>query len=171
MMEPFRLLIVLSTTRWSKKLGEVAIREAKAAKDSGRAVVIDVIYVVEQDDIDRLVQSAGDKGFLSDAVEDDLASTLLGEHERVATRRRGRLLQAVGGLGASVTWNQVTGDYEAEVRRAVQDSPHDLIVIVQSKRSLLERLLLARSESAEDDRVVEYARDESGTRVLVEEGV
>jgi len=170
MMEPFRLLIVLSTTRWSRKLGEVAIREAKAAKESGRAVLIDVIYVVEQDDIDRLVQSAGDKGFLSDAVEDDLASTLLGEHERVATRRRGRLLQAVGGLGA-VTWNQVTGDYEAEVRRAVQHSPHDVIVIVQSKRSLLERLLLARSESAEDDRVVQYARDESGTRVLVEEGV
>ena len=53
----------------------------------------------------------------------------------------------------------------------MQDSPHDVIVIVQSKRSLLERLLLARSESAEDDRVVQYARDESGTRVLIEEAV
>jgi hypothetical protein len=170
-MEPFRLLIVLSTTRWSRRLGEVAIREAKAAREAGRAVLIDVIYVVEQDEIDRLVQSAGDKGFLSDDVEEDLASTLLSEHDRVASRRRGRLIDAVSGLGATVTWNQVTGDYEAEVRTAVQDSPHDLIVLVQSKRSLLERLLLARSEAAEDDRVVEYARDESGTRVVVEEGV
>jgi hypothetical protein len=169
-MEPFRILIILSTTRWSRHLGEVAVREATAAKNAGRSVVIDAVYVMEQGEIDRLVHNAGDKGFLSDDVEEDLASTLLSEHDRVATRRRGRLLDAVLNLGATVSWNQVAGDYEAEVRRAVHDSPHDLIVLVQSKRSFLGRLL-ERADSAEDDRVARWARDESGTRVLIEEGV
>lgn len=169
-MAPFRILIILSTTRWSRRLGAAAVREAKAAKGAGRSVVIDVVYVMEQDEIARLVNNAGDKGFLSDDVEKGLASTLLSEQERVAMRRRDRLVEAVKSIEASVTWNQVAGDYEAEVRRFVRKSPHDLIVLVQPKRSFLSRLL-ERADSAEDDRVVRWARDETTTRLVIEEGV
>jgi hypothetical protein len=169
-MEPFRILIVLSTTRWSRHLGEVAVREATDAMKTERRVLIDALYIVEQDDINRIVHRAGDKGFLSDAAQDTLVSTLLSEHDRVAQRRRQRLADAVKNIDATITWEQVKGDYEAEVRRAVQSGPHDVIVLVQSKRSFLERLFQP-ADCAEDDRVARWAKDESGTRVLIEEGV
>lgn len=169
-MEPFRILIVLSTTRWSRHLGEVAVREATDAMKAGRNVRIDALYVVEQDDINHMVHRAGDKGFLSDAAQDTLVSTLLSEHDRVAQRRRQRLADAAKDVDAAITWDQVKGDYETEVRRAVQKSPHDVIVLVQSKRTFLERLFQP-ADCAEDDRVARWAKDESGTRVLIEEGV
>lgn len=169
-MEPYRILIVLSTTRWSKHLGEVAVREAKDAMANGCSVQIDALYVVEQDEINHLVHRAGDKGFLSDTAQDTLVSTLLSEHDRVAQRRRQRLTDATKNICAEIAWQQVKGDYEAEVRRAVQKSPHDVIVLVQSKRTFLERLFQP-ADCAEDDRVARWARDESGTRVLIEEGV
>lgn len=169
-MEPFRILIVLSTTRWSRHLGEVAVREATDAMKAGRQVLIDALYVVEQDDINRIVHRAGDKGFLSDAAQDTLVSTLLSEHDRVAQRRRQRLTDAVKNIDATIAWEQVKGDYEAEVHRSVQSSPHDVIVLVQSKRTFLERLFQP-ADCAEDDRVARWAKDKSGTRVLIEEGV
>lgn len=169
-MEPFRILIVLSTTRWSRHLGEVAVREATEARKDGRHIQIDALYVVEQDDINQMIHRAGDKGFLSDTAQDTLVSTLLSEHDRVAQRRRQRLSDATMAICTDINWEQVKGDYEAEVRRAVQKSPHDVIVLVQSKRTFLERLFQP-SEGAEDDRVARWARDESGTRVLIEEGV
>lgn len=169
-MEPFRILIILSTTRWSRHLGEVAVREATDATKAGRAVQIDALYVVEEDDINHMIHRAGDKGFLSDTAQNTLVNTLLSEHDRVAQRRRQRLSDATRNLCDTITWEQVKGDYEAEVRRAVKKSPHDVIVLVQSKRSFLERIFQP-AESAEDDRVARWARDESGTRVLIEEGV
>lgn len=169
-MEPFRILIVLSTTRWSRHLGEVAVREATDAMNAGRTVQIDALYVVEQDDINRMIHRAGDRGFLSDTAQETLVTTLISEHDRVAQRRRQRLADATRAICTEISWEQVKGDYEAEVRRAVLKSPHDVIVLVQSKRSFLERLFQP-AESAEDDRVARWARDESGTRVLIEEGV
>lgn len=169
-MEPFRILIVLSTTRWSRHLGDVAVREATDAIKAGRTVLIDALYVVEQDDLNRMIHRAGDKGFLSDTAQETLVSTLLSEHDRVAQRRRQRLSDATKGICEVIAWEQVKGDYEAEVRRAVQKSPHDVIVLVQSKRTFLERLFQP-ADCAEDDRVARWARDESGTRVLIEEGV
>lgn len=169
-MEPFRILIVLSTTRWSRHLGEVAVREGADAIKAGRRIQIDVVYIVEQEEINRMVHRTGDQGFLSDTTQENLVNTLLAEHDRVAQRRRRRLSDATKNICDDIAWEQIKGDYEAEVRRAVQKSPHDIIVLVQSKRGFLGRLFQP-TDCAEDDRVARWAKEESGTRVLIEEGV
>lgn len=167
MAEPVRILVVMSTTRWSKRLGDVALRELQAANAEGRPAALDVLYVVEQDEIDRTARRAGDSGFLGHEVQEKLVRTLLEEHERVADRRRERVRKAVENLGVPTEWRQVVGDYEAEVHRAVSGERYAVVVLVQTRLSFLERLF----HGSEDERVAKWVRDESGARVLVEEAV
>jgi len=167
MAEPSRVLVVMSTTRWSKRLGDVALRELDAAKRLGRTAELDVLYVVEQAEIDRTARKAGDSGFLSHEAQAQLVRTLLGEHERVAERRRERVRGAVASLGVPMDWRQVTGDYEEEVRRADASERYDAVILVQTRLSFLERLF----HGSEDERVARWVRDASGARVLLEEGV
>lgn len=157
----------MSTTRWSKRLGEVALRELAAAEKLGRTAELDVLYVVEQAEIDRTARKVGDSGFLGHEAQEGLVRTLLAEHERVAARRRERVRVAVETLGVPTSWMQATGDYEEEVRRAVASERYDVVVLVQTRLSFLERLF----HGSEDERVAKWVRDASGARVLVEEGV
>jgi hypothetical protein len=167
MAEPYRILVVMSTTRWSKRLGEVALRELRAAEGLGRPAQLEVLYVVEQDEIDRTARKAGDSGFLGHDAQEKLVRTLLEEHERVAGRRQERVRKAVEALGVPIEWRQVTGDYEQEVHRALSGEKYAVVILVQTKLSFLERLFYG----SEDARVARWVRDESGARVLVEEGV
>ncbi len=167
MAEPYRILVVMSTTRWSRRLGEVALREVRGAEALGRPAELEVLYVVEQQEIDRTARRAGDSGFLGPDTQEALVRTLVEEHERVAARRRERVRKAVEALAAETSWRQVTGDYEEEVRRAVAGEHFDVVILVQTKLSFLERLF----HGSEDERVARWVRDESGARVLVEEGV
>ncbi|MFN7143272.1 MAG: universal stress protein [Myxococcota bacterium] len=167
MADPYRILVVMSTTRWSRRLGEVALREVNAATAAGRPAELDVLYVVEQAEIDRAGRAVGDSGFLGPDTQEGLVKTLLEEHRRVAARRQARVRKAVETLTCRTSWHEVTGDYEEEVRRAVADEHYDVVVLVQSRLSFLERLFYG----SEDDRVAKWVRDATGSRVLVEEGV
>lgn len=166
-MEPYRILLIMSTTRWSRHLGEVALREAEKAATRGQKIEVHVLYIVEQTEIDRLVHRASGAGFLPSNTQENLIQTLLDEHTRVAERRHKRVEAAFAPLGCTPTWQQVAGDYEAEVHKAVATSAHDIVVLVQSKRSFLERLF----HGSEDERIARWVRDTTGNRVLVEEGV
>ena len=167
MAEPYRILVVMSTTRWSKRLGEVALQELGAAEAQGRPAELDVLYVVEQAEIDRTARKVGDSGFLGHEAQETLVRTLLEEHERVAARRRERVRAAVEALSVPTTWRQATGDYEEEVRRALAGEHYAVVILVQTKLSFLERLF----HGSEDERVARWVRDASGARVRVEEGV
>jgi nucleotide-binding universal stress UspA family protein len=162
-MEPRRILVVMSTTRWSKRIGDVVLREAKAGPAE-----IEVLYVVEQDEIDKSIQRASDSGFLGPRTQASLVQTLVDENKRVAERRRERVRLAVEAVGCTSTWREVVGDYEEEVRRATETGHYDVIVLVRSDESFLHRLFYG----SEDDRVATWVRTEGGgAEVLVEEGV
>lgn len=162
-----RVLVVMSTTRWSKRMNELGLREVETAAAGGQAVELDVLYVVEQDEIDRVARSVGQSGFLGRDVQDELVQTLLAEHSRVAERRRERVRKSIDTIGCKGTWTQVVGDYEAQVHQAVNASHYDVVILVQSRLSFLERLF----HGSEDDRVARWVRTEGGTRVLLEESV
>lgn len=164
---PYRVLVVMSTTRWSRRMGELGLRELEAAKTRGQGVELDVLYVVEQEEIDRAARSVGDSGFLGRDVQKELIQTLLEEHQRVAERRRLRVRKAVESLGCAHVWTQVVGDYERRVHEAVTEGHYDVVILVQSRLSFLERLF----HGSEDDRVARWVRTESGARVDLEAAV
>lgn len=166
-MNPCRILVAMSTTRWSRRLHDVALREVEKARTEGREAELEVLYVVEQAEIDFLVKRVGDGGFLGLETQAALMKTLLDEHERVAVRRQERVRRAVEDVGCPTTWHKVTGDYEKEVHGAVTAGGYDTVVLVRSDTSFLQRLFYG----SEDDRVARWVRDETGARVLIEDGV
>jgi nucleotide-binding universal stress UspA family protein len=161
------VLIVMSTTRWSKRMHELGLHEVQEAAKRQQAATLDVLYVVEQDEIDRAARSVGASGFLGRDVQDELVGTLLAEHERVAERRKARVRKALEDLGCESAWTQVVGDYEGQVHEAVSAGHYDVVILVQSQLSFLERLF----HGSEDDRVARWVRAEGHTRVVVEPGV
>lgn len=162
-----RVLVVMSTTRWSRRMHELGLNEVREAASRGQQAALDVLYVVEQDEIDRAARSVGASGFLGRDVQEDLVETLLAEHERVAERRQARVRKALEDLGCATRWTQVVGDYEDQVHQAVSAAEYDVVILVQSQRSFLERLF----HGSEDDRVAKWVRAEGHTRVVVEPGV
>lgn len=162
-----RVLVVMSTTRWSKRMSELGLQEVQAAAGRGLAVELHVLYVVEQEEVDRAARSVGETGFLGRAVQEDLIQTLLAEHERVAERRRERVEHAVEALGCTTSWTRVVGDYEQQVHEAVTAGHYDVVILVQSRRSFVERLFYG----SEDDRVARWVRAEGGAEVKIAESV
>jgi nucleotide-binding universal stress UspA family protein len=160
--KPKRILVAMSTTRWSKRIGDVALEQARKGPAE-----LEVLYVVEQDEIDRATQRAADSGFLGPRTQEALVQTLVEENKRVAERRRERVRKAVESAGVPSTWREVVGDYEEEVRKATETGHYDVVVLVRSDESFLHRLFYG----SEDDRVATWVREEGGAEVRLEDAV
>ncbi len=156
-----RILVVMSTTRWSKRIGDVALEQVRKGP-----ALLEVLYVVEQDEIDRATQRAADSGFLGPRTQEALVQTLVEENKRVAERRRERVRRAVESVGVTSTWREEVGDYEEEVHKAIATGDYDVVVLVRSEESFLHRLFYG----SEDDRVATWVRSE-GAEVKLEEAV
>ena len=159
----YRILVVMGTTRWSRALTEHAIEEAAAADARGETVELDVLYIIEQEDLDRVYRSVGDSGFLGVRPQSEITSLLLQEHLRVAAKRIEEARRAVEERGFHSTERHVTGSYEAEVRMATSTGNYDVIFLSRSDQPFLSRFFFG----SETDRVARWVRAEGYGKVVV----
>jgi nucleotide-binding universal stress UspA family protein len=165
-MKPHRILLVMGTTRWSQALTAQAIAEAAAADARGETVELDVLYIIEQDELDRVYRSVGESGFLGVRPQAEITSLLLQEHLRVAARRIEEARRAVEERGFHSTERHVAGAYDAEVRRAAATGHYDVIFLSRSDQPFLSRFFFG----SETDRVARWVREEGYGKVVVEAG-
>lgn len=161
----YRILLVMGTTRWSRALTELAIEEAAAADARGLTVELDVLYIIEQDDINRVYRAVGDTGFLGTRPQAEITSLLMQEHLRISAKRIEEARRAVEERGYKTTERHVTGSYEAEVRRSVSTGGYDVIFLSRSDQPFLSRFFFG----SEADRVARWVREEGYGKVVIED--
>lgn len=163
--QPYRILLVMSTTRWSRALVQHAIDEAAAADAAGKTVELGVLYIIEKDELDRVYRSVGESGFLGTRPQEEVTSLLLQEHLRVLHNRIAEVRKAVEDRGFATTQREVTGSYEAEVRKAAQEGQYDVILLSRTDQPFLSRFFFG----SDSDRVARWVREEGYGKVIVED--
>lgn len=155
----------MSTTRWSRTLVQHAIDEAAAGDALGKTVELDVLYIIEQEEIDKVHRAVGEGGFLGTRPQEEVTGLLLQEHLRVLAKRIEEVRKAVEERGFVTTQREVTGDYEAEVRKATQGGRYDIILLSRSERPFFARFFFG----SDSDRVARWVREEGFGKVIVED--
>jgi len=160
-----RILLVLSTTRWSRPLVDHAVEEATQADAAGKTIEFDVLYIIEQEELDRVHRSIGEAGFLGATPQAEVTSVLMQEHLRVARKRIAEARKAVEDRGYSTSEREVTGAYEETVRQAAAEGRYDVIFLSRSDQPFLTRFFYG----SEADRVARWVRKEGFGKVVVED--
>ena len=103
-MSDIRILLAVSTSRYSRALVDLAMSEAEKLAASGtQQVAIDVLYILEGEDLLHISHRAGDQGFLGLSTTADVISTLGAEHHRMALLRIDEVKAAAATKGSPVS--------------------------------------------------------------------
>jgi nucleotide-binding universal stress UspA family protein len=162
---PYRILLVMSTTRWAKALVDHAVEEAAGADAAGKTVELDVLYIIEQHELDRVYNSVGGGAFLGTKPQAEITSLLFQEHRRVAARRIAEARLAVEERGFASTEREVTGNYEDVVHKAAAEGHYDVILLSRTDQPFLSRFFFG----SDTDRVARWVREEGYGKVIVED--
>ena len=164
-MTPYRILLVMSTTRWSRTLVEHAVEEAAMMDAAGRTVELDVLYIIEQDELDRVHRTVGEAGFLGTRPQDEVTSVLLQEHLRVLHKRIAEVRKAVEDRGYATHLVEKRGAYEQLVREAAATGHYDVLLMTRSDKPFLSRFFFG----SDSDRVARWLKEEGYGRAIVED--
>ncbi len=164
-MSDKRILLAISTSRYSKHLVDLAITEAKRLIDEGNAIQIDVLYVQEEEDLARVGAKVGDAGFLGLTTTKDLLETLGAEHHRMALRRVEEIREAAEEHSFGMHFNEVKGRFVEQVLQQAELYAYTTILITRADRPFISRILFG----SEADRVARMARKEGLGHVIIDE--
>jgi len=164
-MSENRILLAISTSRYSMHLVDQAITEAGRLKAEGAVVHIDVLYVQEAEDLARVGAKVGDSGFLGLTTTKDLLETLGAEHHRMALRRIDEIRTAANEHALGLTVQEVTGRFVEQVLKQAETSAYTTILITRADRPFISRILFG----SEAERVARMARKEGLGHVIIDE--
>jgi|GEM_PF-1206117 len=164
-MSSRRILLALSTTRYSQALVATAVKEAQALQEAGHDVFIDLLYVIEASDLDRIQHMMGDEGFLGTSPQQDVMAALGAEHHRMALRRIDEVRAAAAERGFQVELEEVQGRFVAEVLRRAEARDYEVILITRADRPFISRFLFG----SDADRVARLVKKEGLGRVIIDE--
>lgn len=160
-----RILLAISTSRYSKHLVDLAITEAGRLGEGGTPVDIDVLYVQEEEDLARVGDKVGDSGFLGLSTTKDLLETLVAEHHRMALRRVDEIKSAAQERGLGVAVVEVKGRFVEQVLTQAEQHSYTTILITRADRPFISRILFG----SEADRVARMAKKEGLGHVIIDE--
>lgn len=158
------ILLALSTSRYSEHLVAHTMDEAEAFRTVGDDVHIDVLYVFERSEIDRVQSVVGEEGFLGIAPKGDVVRLLGAEHHRTAQMRIDDVKKAAADAGFSIDYIEIDGAFSDTVHAQAEKVSYDIILITRSNRPFISRLLFG----GESDKVARWAREE-GLQVIIDE--
>lgn len=164
-MSERRILLAVSTTRYSQALVSHAMDEAARLQGQGHSVHIDVLYVIESDELERIGKMVGDEGFLGLSPQEDVLEALGAEHHRTATRRIEQVQAAASERGIAVHTLEEQGHFAAEVIAQAEQHDYEVILVTRADRPFISRFLFG----SEADRVSRLARKEGLGRVIIDE--
>ena len=162
-MNDTRILLAVSTSRYSQHLVELAMREAQRLSDGG--VCIDVLYVLEQEDLQHISKRVGDQGFLGVSTTADVMSTLGAEHHRMAMLRIDEVKAAAATQKVTVSVIEVTGRFVDSVLKQAGETHYETILITRADRPFVSRILFG----SEADRVARMVKKEGLGHVIIDE--
>lgn len=149
-----RILLAVSTSRYSEHLVDHAMEAGKKLQADGAAVHIDVLYIIEREDLDRIGKMVGDDGFLGLSPQGDIVNTLGEEHNRMALRRVDEVRNAADAHGFAVTVHRVEGRFVDEVLGFAKANECETILITRAERPFISRILFGSAA----DKVARLAR-------------
>lgn len=163
-MNDTRILLAVSTSRYSHHLVDVAMKEAERLASEG-PVAIDVLYILEQEDLEHISKRVGDQGFLGLSTTADVMSTLGAEHHRMALLRIDEVKAAAATQGFSVSVSEVTGRFVESVLKQAAEAHYETILITRADRPFVSRILFG----SEADRVARMVQKEGLGHVIIDE--
>jgi len=163
-MTEIRILLAVSTSRYSQHLVDLAMTEATRLSASG-AVCIDVLYVLEAEDLEHISKRVGDQGFLGLSTTADVMSTLGAEHHRMALLRIEEVKAAAAEQDCDVSVKEVTGRFVESVLTQAGEAQYETILITRADRPFVSRILFG----SEADRVARMVKKEGLGHVIIDE--
>ena len=154
-----RLLLAVSTSRYSEHLVEVAMAEAKRLS-AGGAVSIDII-LEEEDRTSTIRRRPG----LPRAVHRPISRVLGQEHHRMALLRIDEVKQAARENGFEVSVEEVKGRFVERVLEHAGKTAYETILITRADRPFVSRILFG----SEADRVARMVKREGLGHVIIDE--
>lgn len=164
-MTAHRVLLAISTSRYSQHLVNHALAEAERLRAEGGDVSIDVLYIIEAEAMAQLASRVGDTGLVGAGPQETIIEELGREHHRMALRRVGQARRAAKKAGVPVEVREVEGAFVEEVLRQAESVPYDVILITRADRPFISRFLFG----SKADRVARLARNEGLGRVIIDE--
>lgn len=162
---PRRILLAVSTSRYSSRLVEQAMAEARRMQEGGAEVVIDVLNITERSELERIGRSVGDEGFLGLDPQKDVLEALGQEHDRMARRRVEQVRAAASAAGIETQVLTEDGRFVDAVLKAAEDLHSDIILITRADRPFISRILFG----SEADTVARLARRDGLGKVIIED--
>jgi nucleotide-binding universal stress UspA family protein len=163
-MNDTRILLAVSTSRYSQHLVDLAMKEAERLASTG-PVAIDVLYILEQEDLQHISKRVGDQGFLGLSTTADVMSTLGAEHHRMALLRIDEVKAAAATQGFPVSVLEVTGRFVESVLKQAAEAHYETILITRADRPFVSRILFG----SEADRVARMVQKEGLGHVIIDE--
>jgi nucleotide-binding universal stress UspA family protein len=160
-----RILLAISTSRYSKHLLDLAIKEAERLAVEGTDIAFDVLYVQEKEDLARVSAKVGDSGFLGLATTKELLHTLVAEHHRMALRRVDEIRAAAETRGFQVQVQEIEGRFVEQVLLAAEKESYTTILISRADRPFISRILFG----SEADRVARMAKKDDLGHVIIDD--
>lgn len=163
-MSAHRILLAISTSRYSAQLVSSAMEEAEKNRKAGRAVAIDVLYVIETEDLERVSSMVGDEGFLGLAPQREVLHALATEHDRTAMGRITEIEAAAREANIPVEVHRVDGRFAEAVVLYAEQHRADIILLTRADRPWISRFLFG----SEADRVARIARRDGLGQVIID---
>jgi len=163
-MTDIRILLAVSTSRYSQHLVDLAMSEASRLSGAG-SVRIDVLYILEEEDLQHISKRVGDQGFLGLSTTADVMSTLGAEHHRMALLRIEEVKAAAERQGCAVSVTEVTGRFVESVLAQAGEAQYETILITRADRPFVSRILFG----SEADRVARMVQKEGLGHVIIDE--
>ena len=158
-----RVLLALSTSRYSAQLIEGALSEASQLALNGE-VQLDVLYVTESDELEQVSSRVGSDGFLGMSIQRDVIEALQAEHRRTALQRIENLQSAAQQRAIPINVIEVDGSFSAAVLNYAESHPCDVIYLTRDDRPFISRFLFG----SDADRVARLAKRDNLGRVVIE---
>lgn len=164
-MSQREILLALSTSRYSRHLVEHALDEARRFRSAKDDVKLDVLYVIEDQALERVERMVGDEGFLGLSMQKEVMSVLGDEHHRTALRRVAEIQGQVAPLGIPISVEEIRGEFEEALVERAESKHYDVILITRAERPFITRFLFG----SQDDKVARLFREENLGRLIIDE--
>ena len=162
-----RILIALSTSRYSQSLVTSAFSEIESQKkiNPEAIILVDVIYVIEVDELKNISERVGTEAFLGASIQQDILKTLEEEHHRVAQKRIADIKEKANEMGCLFQCKECEGNFSETVLLYAEERTCEVIFLTRDDRPFISRFLFG----SDADRVAKLAKKEGLGKVVIDD--
>lgn len=160
-----KLGLILSTSRYSRHLLDRVFSDAAEYAVQEEGVEIQVLYVIETDQLEKIAQQVGGSGFLGSAVQQDIFESLQAEHHRMALQRISEVKERGGKENYAVYVEEKEGNFMTEVLDFAEKQACDVIYLTREEKPFISRFLFG----SEADKIARLVKQEGFGEVIIDQ--